>query len=127
MITKKGSTKIVNFMTPDDGGLMLRCSSISRYREYALSSTLSICSTLIAIVLRVYIILLSMQLLIFIYLMMGLVICRFSDNRVTVKTCEPLVKQDVICWIFTNVVQNFQVSNYRQEFIFYIEIVAFDL
>ena len=97
MITKKGSTKIVNFMIPDDGVLMLRCSSISHYREYALSSTLSICSTLIAIVLRVYIILLSMQSLIFIYLMMGLVICRFSDNRVTVKTCEPLVKQDVIC------------------------------
>ena len=86
MITKKGSTKIVNFMTPDDGVLMLRCSSISRYREYALS-----CSTLIALHNTAFYAIVDF------YLMMGLVICRFSDNRVTVKTCEPLVKQDVIC------------------------------
>ena len=46
MITKRGSTKIVNFMTPDDGVLMLRCSYISHYREFHyLKSTLSICST----------------------------------------------------------------------------------
>ena len=48
-MTKKGSTKIVNFMTPGAGVLVLGHDHISYYSEYALSSTLSIYSTLIAI------------------------------------------------------------------------------
>ena len=52
MITKEGSTKIVNFMTHRAGVLMLARSHISHYSEYVLSSTLSIYSTLIAFVLR---------------------------------------------------------------------------
>ena len=54
MMIKEASTKIVNFMTPGAGVLMLGCGHISHYSEYALSSTLSIYSTLIAIVLRDY-------------------------------------------------------------------------
>ena len=54
MMTKEGSSKIVNFMTPGAGVLMLGRSHISHYSEYVLSSTLSIYSTLIAIVLRDY-------------------------------------------------------------------------
>ena len=54
-MTKEGSaSKIVNFMTPGAGVLMLGRSHISHYSEYVLSSTLSIYSTLIAIVLRDY-------------------------------------------------------------------------
>ena len=49
MMTKEGSTKIVTFMTPMQGwGSDVRCGHIS----HVLSSTLSIYSTLIAIVLR---------------------------------------------------------------------------
>ena len=49
MMTKGGSTKIVNFMTPRAGFLMLGVAII-HYSQYVLSSTLSIYSTLIAIV-----------------------------------------------------------------------------
>ena len=52
MMTKVGSSQIVNFMTPGAGVLMLGHGHISHYSEYVLSSTLSIYSTLIAIVLR---------------------------------------------------------------------------
>ena len=51
MMTKEGSTKIVNFITPGAGVLML---GRGHYSEHVLSSTLSIYSTLIAIVLRDY-------------------------------------------------------------------------
>ena len=53
MMTKEGSTKIINFMTPRAGVRMLGLA-ICHYSEYVhvLSSTLSIYSTLIAIVLR---------------------------------------------------------------------------
>ena len=55
MMTKEGSTKIVTtFMTSRAGILMLERGHISHYSEYVLSSTLSIDSTLIAIVLRDY-------------------------------------------------------------------------
>ena len=54
MLTKEGSTKIVNFNTPMAEVLMLGCGYISHLSEYVLSSTLSIYSTLIAIVLRDY-------------------------------------------------------------------------
>ena len=54
MSTKEGSTKIVNLMTPGAGGLMLGRRHISHYSEDLLYSTLSIYSTLIAIVLREY-------------------------------------------------------------------------
>ena len=53
-MTKEWSTKIVNLMTPGARVLMLGCGHISHYSEYVLSSTLSIYSTLIAIVLRDY-------------------------------------------------------------------------
>ena len=51
-MTKEGSTKIVNIMTPKAVVVMLGCGHICHYSEYVLSSTLSIYSTLIAIVLR---------------------------------------------------------------------------
>ena len=54
MITKEGSTKIVNFNTPIAEVLMLGRGHISHFSEYVLSSTLSIYSTLIAIVLSDY-------------------------------------------------------------------------
>ena len=56
MMTKEGlpGTKIVNFMTLRAGVLMLGRGHISHYSEYVLSSSLSIYSTLIAIVLRDY-------------------------------------------------------------------------
>ena len=54
MMTMEGCTKIVKFMTPGAGVLMVRCGRISHYSEYVLSSTLSIYNTLIAIVLRDY-------------------------------------------------------------------------
>ena len=52
MMTKEGSTKIVNIMTPRAVVVMLGCGHICHYSEYVLSSTLSIYSTFIAIVLR---------------------------------------------------------------------------
>ena len=54
MMTKEGSTKIVNFNTPMAEVLMLGRVHTSHFSEYVLSSTLSIYSTLIAIVLREY-------------------------------------------------------------------------
>ena len=54
MMTKEGSTKFVNFNTPMAEVLMLGRGHISHFSEYVLSSTLSIYSTLIAIVLRDY-------------------------------------------------------------------------
>ena len=54
MMTKEGSTKIVNFNSPRAGDLMLGRGRISHFRECVLSSTLSIYSTLIAIMLRDY-------------------------------------------------------------------------
>ena len=54
MMTKEGSTKIVNFMIPGAGVLMLGCGHISHYSEYVVSSTLLIYSILIVIVLRDY-------------------------------------------------------------------------
>ena len=53
MMTKEGSTKIVNFMTPGAGALVLGCGHISHYSEYVLSSTLSIYFPLIAITGRI--------------------------------------------------------------------------
>ena len=54
MMTKEGSTKIVNFNTPMAEVLMLGHGHISHFSEYVLSSTLSIYSTLVAIVFRDY-------------------------------------------------------------------------
>ena len=54
-MSKEGSTKIVNLMTPGAGFLMLKNDHMSiHYSEYALYTALSIniYSTLIAIVLR---------------------------------------------------------------------------
>ena len=53
-MTKEGSTKMMNLNTTMAEGLMLRRGHISHLSEYVLSSTLSIYSTLIAIVLRDY-------------------------------------------------------------------------
>ena len=53
-MTKEGSTKILNFITLGAGDLMLGRGHISNYGEYVVSSTLSIYSTLVAIVLRNY-------------------------------------------------------------------------
>ena len=56
IMTKKGSTKIVNFIIIRTGGLMLGRDYICHDSEYALSYTLSIYRyiTLIAIVLSEY-------------------------------------------------------------------------
>ena len=53
-MTKDGSTKILDLMTPEAGVLMLGRGHISHYSEDVLYSTLSINSTLIAIVFRNY-------------------------------------------------------------------------
>ena len=78
MMTKEGSTQIVNFMTPGAGVLMLGRGHISHCSEYVLSSTLSIYSTLIAVVLRDYDAAILYPLLIFIYSMMGLLIYKYE-------------------------------------------------
>ena len=49
---KEGSTKFVNFMTPCAGFLVLGRGYKSHHSEIVLSSTLSIYSTLIAIVFK---------------------------------------------------------------------------
>ena len=54
MMTKEGSTEFVNLMIPGAGVLMLGRGHISKHSEDLLYSTLSIYSTLIAIVLRDY-------------------------------------------------------------------------
>ena len=48
IVTKESSAKIVNFITIEDGGLMLGLGYMNHYSKYALSSTLSIYTTLIA-------------------------------------------------------------------------------
>ena len=53
MMTKEGSTKIVNVMTPRVGVQMLGRGHKSHYIKYVLSSTLTIYLILIAIVLRI--------------------------------------------------------------------------
>ena len=52
MMTKEGSTKIINFMTAGAAVLMLRRGHISHYSEYVLSPTRSIYSAMSAIVVR---------------------------------------------------------------------------
>ena len=54
MSTKEGFTKFVNLMTTGAGVLILGRGHISHYSEDVLYSTLSIYSTLIAILLRDY-------------------------------------------------------------------------
>ena len=54
MMTKKGSTKIVNFMESVAGVLMIGTGHIRRHNDFGLSSTLSMCNTWVAIVLREY-------------------------------------------------------------------------
>ena len=109
MMTKEGSTKIVNFMTPWAWVLILRHGHIWHYSEYALSSTLSIYSTLIAIVLRdshtaflchVYFYLFSdgavdMQ----IWALLTRSKCEVSDTQVTVRACGPLVSYHILYMI----------------------------
>ena len=51
-MTKEGSKKIVSFMTPGAGVLILGHCHISHYSEYTLTSTFSIYNTLIAFVLK---------------------------------------------------------------------------
>ena len=51
IMTKEGSTKIVNVITIWAGVLKLRCGHISHYSEYALSSIRLICNTSISFVL----------------------------------------------------------------------------
>ena len=76
MMTNEWSTEIVNFMTHWAWVLMLGRGHISHYIEYVVSSTLSIYSTLIAIVLRDYDA--ASYTIIFIYSMMGLLIYKYE-------------------------------------------------
>ena len=78
-MTEEGSAKIVNLMTPGAGDLMLGHDYISHYSVYALSSTLSLYGTWIAIVLRDYRTCFPMLLLIYIYSMMGLLIRKYQS------------------------------------------------
>ena len=73
IMTKVGSAKIVNFITIRAGGFMLGLGYISHYNEYALSSTLSINITLIAIVLCEYNAIID-----FIHSMMGQLTCKYE-------------------------------------------------
>ena len=79
MMTEEGSAKIVNLMTPGVGDLMLGHDYISHYSEYALSSTLSLYGTWIAIVLSDYRTCFPMLLLIYIYSMIGLLIRKYES------------------------------------------------
>ena len=54
MMTKEGSTKIVNFMAPRAGDLIIGRGHISHYGEFVVSSPLSLYSTLLAILLSDY-------------------------------------------------------------------------
>ena len=54
MMTMEGSTKIIKFMTPWAGVLMLGHGHISHYSEYVVYSTISIYSRFIAILLRYF-------------------------------------------------------------------------
>ena len=54
MMNKEASTKIVNFITPGAGFLMLGCGHISHYSKYVVSSSLTIYNTLTAFVLWDY-------------------------------------------------------------------------
>ena len=78
MMTKEGSTEIVNFMTHWAWVLMLGRDHISHYSEYVVSSTLSIYSTLIAILLRDYDAVFPIPSLIIIYSMIGLLIFKYE-------------------------------------------------
>ena len=73
MMTKGGSTKIVNFMTPGAGVLILGRGHISHCSDYVVSSTLSMYSTLVAIM-----VCFPIPSLIFIYFMMGLLIYKYE-------------------------------------------------
>ena len=57
IMTKEVSAKIVIFFIIGAGGVMLGCGYISHYSGYVLSYTLSIYITLIAFVLREYMLL----------------------------------------------------------------------
>ena len=52
MVTKEGSTKIVNFMESVAGICIVGCGHLSHFSDYELSSTLSIYSILVAILFR---------------------------------------------------------------------------
>ena len=54
VVTGEGSVRIVNFITIGAGGLVLGRGYVGHYSEYALSSDLSVCITMIAVVLREY-------------------------------------------------------------------------
>ena len=79
-MTKKGCTKIINFMTV----LMLRYGHISHYynSDYALFSNILICSTLIPIVLRDYNAAFLCNFDFNLFHMMGLVICKYEPVSV---------------------------------------------
>ena len=74
MMTKEESTKIVNFMTPGAGVLMIGRGHKNHYSEYVLSSTLSICSTCEKGLRCCF----PIPSLIFIYTMIGLLIYKYE-------------------------------------------------
>ena len=100
-MNKKGSSKnIVNYITIRAGCLMLGRGYISHYSEYALSSSLSIYITFIAIVLREFnaVFLCHCWFLLYygaadmqIWALLTRSQCRVSDTQVTVKALGPLV------------------------------------
>ena len=102
MMTKEGSTKIVNFMTPVAGVLMLECGHISHIIFYSINIQHIDC----------YCVMLSYTMVDFhlfydeavdIQIRAPLIRsqCKVSDTQVTVKACGPLVLQgNLIGWSF---------------------------
>ena len=100
-MTKEGCTKIVNFMNPQAGVLVQGCGHMS-CSENALSSTLSLYSTLIVIVLRDYdAAFLCYCWFLFIlwwgcwyaWTLLSRHNCKVSYTQVTVKARGPLISQ----------------------------------
>ena len=102
LMTKEGSTKMLISWPPRHGVLELRCGYIS-YSENATSSTLSIYSTLIAIVSRdcgaaflchcwiLFTVFYDGAVDLQIWALLTRSNCRGSDNQFTIKACGPLV------------------------------------
>ena len=108
-MAKEGSTKIVKFMTFRVEVIILRSGHISHYGEYASSSTLSIYSTIIAIVLWDYntaflccLFYMAVDMQIWALLTWGQV--SVSDTQQTVRADGPLVYFELYYYLLLPIV-----------------------
>ena len=122
-MTKKGCTKIVNFMTPGAGVLMLGYGHLSHYSEYAVFSTLSIYSTLVACVPCVKGLWCCFPIpsLIFNYSMMGLLIYKYEPLWQEVS-----VKSLILRWPLRPVGLLFYQLHFRSWFFFIVNRQIFE-